>query len=129
MTTLLLLSVTAAIEAIMGLALIIYPQAVSSLLLGVDLAGAGIAVGRVAGIALISLALVCWMSRQDANKTTALAAMLTYNLLVTAYLMYLGIGSELVGILLWPAVATHAVLTLLFAYARFNDQQPKQLRA
>jgi hypothetical protein len=128
MTALWLLSVTAAVEAIMGLALIIYPQAVSSLLLGVDLAGAGIAVGRVAGIALLSLALVCWMSRQDADKTAALAAMLTYNLLVAAYLIYLGIGGELVGILLWPTVAIHAVLTLLFAYVRFNDQQPKQLR-
>jgi hypothetical protein len=127
MTALWLLSVTAAVEAIMGLALIIYPQAVSSLLLGVDLAGAGIAVGRVAGIALLSLALVCWMSRQDADKTAALAAMLTYNLLVAAYLIYLGIGGELVGILLWPTVAIHAVLTLLFAYVRFNDQQPKQL--
>jgi hypothetical protein len=28
------------------------------------------------------------MSRQDANKTAALTAMLNYNLLVTAYLMY-----------------------------------------
>jgi hypothetical protein len=122
-----LLSVTAAIEAAVGVALIIYPPAVSSLLLGVDLAGVGIAVGRVAGIALLSLGLLCWMSRQDANKTATLAAMLTYNLLVTAYLMYLGFGSELVGILLWPTLAIHAVLSLLFAYVFFNGQQSKQL--
>ena len=50
-----LLSVAAAIEAATGVALIVFPQAVSSLLLGADLAGAGIAVGRVAGIALLSL--------------------------------------------------------------------------
>ena len=118
----------AAIEAATGLALIIFPQAVSSLLLGADLAEAGIAVARVAGIALLSLGLVCWMSRQDANKTAALAAMLSYNLLVTAYLTYLGFGGELVGILLWPAIAIHAVLTLLVAYVWFNDQQPKQPR-
>ena len=40
--------------------------------------------------------------------------------------MYLGLGGELVGVLLWPAIAIHAVLTLLFAYMRFNDQKPKQ---
>jgi hypothetical protein len=123
-----LLSVAAAIEVATGVALIVYPQAVASLLLGADLAGAGIAVGRVAGIALLSLGLACWMSRQDANKAAALAAMLTYNLLVTAYLMYLRFGGELVGILLWPAIAIHAVLMLLFAYVWFNDQQPKQPR-
>jgi len=128
MAALWLLSVEAAIEAATGLALIIFPQAVSSLLLGADLAEAGIAVARVAGIALLSLGLVCWMSRQDANKTAALAAMLSYNLLVTAYLTYLGFGGELVGILLWPAIAIHAVLTLLVAYVWFNDQQPKQPR-
>ena len=38
--------------------------------------------------------------------------MLTYKLQVTIYIIYLGIGGELVGSLLWPAVAIHAVLTL-----------------
>jgi len=96
MAALWLLSVEAAIEAATALALIIFPQAVSSLLLGADLAAAGIAAARVAGIALLSLGLLCWMSRQDANKTAALTAMLNYNLLVTAYLMYLGFGGDLV---------------------------------
>jgi hypothetical protein len=120
-----LLSVAAAIEAATGVALIISPHAVASLLLGANLAGAGIAVGRVAGIALLSLGLVCWTARQDANKTAVLAGMLTYNLLVTAYLMYLGFGGELVGILLWPAITIHAVLTLLFAYVGFDHQRIK----
>ncbi len=120
-----LLSVTAAIEAATGVALIISPHAVASLLLGADLAGAGIAVGRVAGIALLSLGLVCWMSRQDASNTAVLAAMLSYNLLVTAYLIYLGLGAKLTGIILWPAVAIHAVLTLLFAYVCLGDQRTK----
>jgi hypothetical protein len=123
-----LLPVEAAIEGATGVALIIFPQAVSTLLLGAALAGPGIAVGRVAGIALLALGLVCWLSRRDANKTTTLAAMITYNLLVTAFLVYLGIGGALVGILLWPAIAIHAVLTLLVAYVWFNDQQPTQTR-
>ena len=40
-------------------------------------------------------------------------AMLTYNLLITSYLIFLGIGSQFAGILLWPAVAIHSLLTLL----------------
>ena len=66
------------------------------------------------------------MSRRVTNESAALAAILTYNLLVTMYLISLGFVGELVGILLWPAIAIHAVLTLLFAYVRFVDQQPKQ---
>ena len=42
----------------------------------------GIAVGRVAGIALLSLGVVCWISRQGANNHAVLTAMLAYNLLV-----------------------------------------------
>ena len=113
-----LLSLAAAIEAATGVALIIVPRAVAGLLLGAELAGVGIAVARVAGIALFSLGLLCWMSRQGANNTAVLTAMLAYNLLVTAYLMYLGFDGNLVGSLLWPAVGVHAVLTLGFAYAR-----------
>jgi hypothetical protein len=129
MTTLWLLSVAAAIEAITGVALIITPQIVSELLLGADLDGAGIAVGRVAGAALLALALVCWIIRHDANKTPALTAMLAYNLLVTAYLMYLGLGGQLVGVLLWPAIAIHAILTLMFAYVFINDRNVRHVDA
>ena len=59
-----LLSLAAAIKATTGVALIIVPRAVAGLLLGAELAGVGIAVARVAGIALFSLGLLCWMSRQ-----------------------------------------------------------------
>jgi hypothetical protein len=114
-----------ALEVATGLAFIIDPQAVTRLLLGADLIGAGIAVGRVAGIALLALGLACWMSRQDVNKTATLPAILGYNLLVAAFFMYLGLAGELVGILLWPAFAIHAVLTLLFANVWFKDRAPR----
>ena len=124
MTRFWLLSVAAVIEVTTGIALITTPHAVSGLLLGVDLAGAGVAVGRVAGVALLSLGLMCWMSRQQDNKTPVLTAMLTYNLLVTIYLTYLGFEGQLVGTLLWPVIAIHTVLTLLFGYVVFNDRGP-----
>ena len=38
--------------------------------------------------------------------------MLTYNSLATLYLLYLGIGREWVGPLLWPAVVLHAAVTV-----------------
>jgi hypothetical protein len=113
-----LLNVAAVIEAATGLALMIYPPLLSNLLLGEGVSGAGIALGRVAGFALLALGLACW---PDADATganiSALRAILTYNVLATVYLGYLGIGGQLVGSLLWPAVVIHGVLALLLARA------------
>jgi len=41
---------------------------------------------------------------------------LTYNLLATIYLVYVGVHGA-VGILLWPAVAAHAALSVLLVRA------------
>jgi hypothetical protein len=43
--------------------------------------------------------------------------MLIYNALVSIYLMLVGFGTEFVGMLLWPAAALHAALTVLLAYS------------
>ena len=116
-----LLALVAVGEAATGLVLLIYPPIVIWLLFGAEIAGAGIVTSRIAGIALIALGAAClprsergWPGR-DADRSTprALSGMLTYSLLATLYLAYLGIGGEQVGILLWPAVAIHAVLTIL----------------
>jgi hypothetical protein len=110
-----LLALAAVLEAITGLALMIEPAVVARLLLGGDVSGAGVAVGRVAGCALVSLGLACWPFRDVASRPVpAVRAMLTYNVLVTCYLMFLGIGGQWVGVLLWPTVAIHGFLTLLF---------------
>jgi hypothetical protein len=53
---------------------------------------------------------------KEDGRSSVLTALLTYNLLVTIYLISLGIGGELVGILLWPAIALHALLTGLLGY-------------
>jgi hypothetical protein len=113
-----LLSVAGVVEGVTALGLMIVPRVVVWLLFGADVDAAAVALARVAGIALLSLSLGCWMGRREAGaKIPSLAAMLTYNILVTPYLLYLGIGGELVGILLWPAVVVHAAFTLLFTYS------------
>ena len=66
---------------------------------------------RVLGIALIALGVACWPGR------TALCGMLTYSAAVTLYLAYVGFAGRFGGILLWPAVVLHAILTALLARA------------
>jgi hypothetical protein len=113
-----LLALAAAIEAVMGLTLMIDPSLVARLLLGNGVSGPGVAVGRVAGIALIALGLACWPTSNVAGGAAAACrAMFTYNLLVSTYLGFLGNGGQSVGRLLWPVVAIHAVMTVMFAFA------------
>jgi hypothetical protein len=111
-----LLLLTAVIEAATGLALIAVPSVVVRLLLGGEISGASIPLGRVAGFGLLSLGVACWPGR-DATASTApaLRAMLTYNSLTTLYLLCLGIGGKWVGPLLWVAVSLHGILSLLLA--------------
>jgi hypothetical protein len=100
------LTFAAIAEVATGLGLLIVPSLVGQLLLGEQLAGVAIPVARVCGIALIALGIACWPG-------PPLVGMLTYSALVTLYLAYLGFAGGLSGVLLWPAVMLHAILTAL----------------
>ena len=102
-------------EAATGLALVVAPSLVARLLLGEELSGMAIAVARVAGIALIALGVACWPG-------TALAGMFTYSVAITVYLAYLGFTGSSTGILLWPAVVLHVILTVLLARAAHGER-------
>jgi len=117
-----LLFLSAVVEALTGLALLIVPSLVGRLLLGGELTGVAIPVARVTGIALVALGVACF-SAGEAGP--GLSGMLTYSLLATLYLVYLGLDGEWVGSLLWPAAAIHAALTFLLAIAWLKDRQVK----
>lgn len=111
------LAFAALAEAATGVALIVAPALVSRLLLGTELSDVAVVVGRVAGISLLALGVACWPGKEPTRAP--LGGMAIYGFLVTLYLLYLGIRGEWVGPLLWPAVALHAVLTLLLARELF----------
>jgi len=56
-------------------------------------------------------------------RAGALFGMLTYSTLAALYLAYVG-SSGVVGILLWPAVAVHGVLSFLLIRAWRSEQTP-----
>ncbi len=117
-----LLSLASILEILTGLALIVAPSAVAWLLLGDGASGTGIPVGRVAGVALLSLGVACYpRSLNIGSLKQAVLGMLTYNTLITVYLTYLGISGGASGVALWPVAIIHAVLALFFAQAWFTE--------
>ena len=112
------LILTAVAEAATGAALLIVPSLVGRLLFGEELTGVAIPVARVTGIALIALGVACWPG-------PPLVGMLTYSAAVTLYLAYVGFVGGLTGILLWPAVVLHVILTALLTRASTSDKETK----
>jgi hypothetical protein len=100
----------AVVEALTGLALLLVPSMVGRVLLGEPLTGLAIPVARVAGIAVIGLGVACWPGPPRVG-------MAIYGGLVALYLAYLGVVG-LGGVLLWPAVVLHLVLTALLLWRR-----------
>jgi hypothetical protein len=109
-----LLTVTAVIEGVTGLLLVVVPSLVAKLLLGSSLDGAvPLTVARLTGLALLTVTVACWLARLDEGTRAAngvVAAMLLYNVGTALLLIYAGIGLQLSGICLWPAVLLHALM-------------------
>ena len=105
-------------EAVTGVALLVVPSLVGRLLLGEELGGVALPVARVAGIALIGLGIACWPGPPRVG-------MLTYSGAVTLYLAYVGFAGGFAGVLLWPAVVLHAILTALLSRAATSDKGTK----
>jgi hypothetical protein len=123
-----LLKLTAIIEAATGLGLAAVPAAVVRLLLGAEISGASIPLGRVAGVALLALGVACWLARHDAQSCAArglVSAMVLYNLGSVVILGAAGLQSQPVGIALWPAVILHAAMAVwCVACLRCSPQTP-----
>ena len=98
----------AMVEILTGLALVLAPTLVGSALLGQDLVGLAVVVGRVAGIALVALGVACWPG-------PPLLGMVIYGAGVAFYLALVGFSGGMTGPALWPAVGLHVILTILLA--------------
>src|SRR4029453_1670361 len=102
------------------------PTIVVTLLLGTEVSGAGTLLARCFGIALLALGLACWPSEQRTeSRSPAFRAMATHNVLIALYLAYVGTVGHLKGLLLWPAVALHAVVALLLVWTRRDERRMK----
>jgi len=111
-----LLSVTAVLEAGIGIGLLTVPSLVTQVLLGTTLdTSAALTVARVGGAALLTIAVACWLARYESLSGAArgiVSAMVVYNLGAAVILAAAGIRSTPAGFGLWPAVILHVAMTV-----------------
>jgi hypothetical protein len=103
---------------IVGFVLLLRPQLFAWLVYGAEFSNAGDALGRLTGIALLVLAFATWPTPAARSEpASSVSAPLIYNVLTTVYFVFVGIGGGLTGIILWPAVVIHAIVSLVLGRA------------
>jgi hypothetical protein len=105
------------LEVLTGLGLVVAPSRLSRLLFGSGMDQIGDSVGRIAGLVMLCLAAGCLPRGSEAGSSQALAPLLALSVLAALYLIVVGFGGTTVGVLLWPAAASHAVLAILLTRA------------
>ena len=107
-----ILAFSAFVEVGTGIALLIAPAFVLPLLIGSPAAEGWLPLGRCFGIALLALSVACWPGHAPGGGLPAFRGLLSYNGLVALYLGVLGTAGQWKGVLLWPAVALHALIAV-----------------
>lgn len=111
-----ILIVTAVLEAATGIALLVAPSVIVELLLGTGLASPqSLVLGRIAGAALVSIGVACWLARKSERSdalTGLVTGMLIYNVAVPVLLIYAAIAVGMRGVALWPASILHVAIAI-----------------
>jgi hypothetical protein len=110
-------AVAAGLEIATGAGLALAPSLLARLLFGSEMNAPGDLVGRISGLVMLCLAAGCWPRDFEGGHRQALAPLLVLSLLAAVYLIFVGMGGVNVGVLLWPAAATHLILAVLLARA------------
>ena len=105
------------LEVLTGATLFAAPSLVAKLLLGSDKNASGDAIGRIAGLVMLCLAVGCL---PRSNAAPPLAPLLALSFLAVIFLVVVGIQGATVGVLLWPAAVVHLILAILLARTWMN---------
>ena len=114
MTQRYLILAAAWLEIVTGVVLVAMLEVACPLLLAATPEGVGVPLGRLAGIGLLALGIACLPSEDGPRRNTVLG-LLVYNGGVFILTLWLGLATPFHGLLLWPAVGLHAILTALLA--------------
>jgi len=122
----LLLTISGALEALVGVLALISPAPLVSLLLGAPTDSLVTVLARLFGAGVFALGLACLKARNDAGSPAGLAVSIgitSYNVLAAVVLIWAAAGLSLGGVLLWAAGIGHAVLGGLFVAALMGKRR------
>jgi hypothetical protein len=110
-----LMIVESLVEGSTGIFLIIFPAVLTTILFGSPVENpVSITVARVGGVALVALAVACWLGRNDKASLAVnglVNALMLYNTAIAVLLLYAGFGLGLSNIVLWSVTMVHVLMS------------------
>jgi hypothetical protein len=104
------------VEIIVGASFILALNAQSQFIFGATPEGIGDTWARFAGIGLIGLGIACLPSNL-AGTRQGVRGLLVFNIGATIFFAWVGVATTFRGVILWPVVILHAVITIALALA------------
>lgn len=120
------LRVSAVLELGTGVGLLVIPSVVIELLIGSPSGGNVALIGRILGGGLVALAVAGLLRDGEQPARAVVYGFIIYNAVTAAILGVSGISGAADGILLWPAVAEHAVVAAVITAQRRHAQPARQ---
>ena len=114
--------VAAWVEILVGASFILALDAQSQLIFGATTEGAGAGFARIAGIGLMALGIACLPSKHAEANRGPVRALLAYNIGATIFFAWVGLATTFQGVLLWPVVILHAVISIALAHSLRHDR-------
>jgi hypothetical protein len=102
------------VEIIVGASFILALNTQSQFIFGATPEGIGDAWARFAGIALIGLGIACLPSNL-AGTRQGVRGLLVFNIGATIFFAWVAVATTFRGVILWPVVILHAVITIALA--------------
>jgi hypothetical protein len=105
-----IITMAAWLEIVVGGVCLTAPAVPCLLLFAAKPDGVAIILARFAGIGLFTLGISCLPSKATGTRQRAILGLFVFNLGVAVLFVWVGVATTLRGVLLWPAVALHAVI-------------------
>lgn len=110
------------LEIIVGTSFLLAPNAQSQFLFGATPEGIGVPFARFAGIGLIGLGIACMPSNLAGTRQGGVRGLLVFNIGATIFFAWIGAATTFRGVMLWPVVILHAVITVVLALSLRHEE-------
>jgi hypothetical protein len=119
-----LITLSALLEFLTGVALILVPDFTIALLLGAKADPVSQVIARICGVALISISIACWAARTGADSESRIGtirAITFYNLGAGLIFVAAAAIGQFHGIVIWGVGLIHLAFALAFISSRKHD--------
>lgn len=115
------MAISGVLECLTGLALLLSPGITTAFLVGAEPGAVGSMIGRVAGVALLSLGITCWSAKADAGgaaRKGTLGAITLYNAGAGLLFVLFAATGQAGGPVVWAVGVLHLGFAAAFGLSR-----------